>query len=263
MNDATVVCGAGAAVLAVGAGARSTWSPCGLSMLSSITPMGERGRGTRFAVTAGWFVAGAVVGGLTLGLAQAGLAAALGALAPAPAAVAALCALAALVAAASDSRLGGWSLPIHRRQVNELWLDRYRPWVYGAGFGWQIGAGLATYVMTAALYAVIVLCALSGAPLLALAVGGLFGLVRGLAVLLGRGLTTPQRMADFHRRFSAAGPRVAAAVVALEVAVGAAAAGLLWAPAAPLVLAGAGALALRRRRSAQRSPNLLVHETGA
>ena len=49
---------------------------------------------------------------------------------------------AAILAAASDSRLGGFHLPFHSRQVNERWLDQFRPWVYGAGFGWQIGAGL-------------------------------------------------------------------------------------------------------------------------
>ena len=44
---------------------RGVWSPCGLSMLSSITPMTEAGRGHRFASTATWFTVGGVVGGLT------------------------------------------------------------------------------------------------------------------------------------------------------------------------------------------------------
>ena len=56
-----------AAVVTIGAAARSTWSPCGLSMLASITPLSERGRGHRYRSTAGWFVAGATVGGATLG----------------------------------------------------------------------------------------------------------------------------------------------------------------------------------------------------
>ena len=38
--------------------------------------------------------------------------------------------------------LGGFILPVHHRQVNERWLDQFRPWVYGAGFGWQIGDGV-------------------------------------------------------------------------------------------------------------------------
>ena len=43
--------------VAVVAGARSTWSPCGLSMLASITPLAEQGRGHRYRSTAAWFVA--------------------------------------------------------------------------------------------------------------------------------------------------------------------------------------------------------------
>jgi len=34
--------------VAISAAARSTWSPCGLSMLSSLTPLAERGRGHRY-----------------------------------------------------------------------------------------------------------------------------------------------------------------------------------------------------------------------
>ena len=53
-ND--VIVGLGVAVTAVAAAARSTWSPCGLSMLSSITPFGEHGRRHRYAVTATWYL---------------------------------------------------------------------------------------------------------------------------------------------------------------------------------------------------------------
>ena len=55
-------------VAAVAAAIRSTWSPCGLSMLSTLTPLAERSRGHRYAVTATWFVLGATLGGATLGL---------------------------------------------------------------------------------------------------------------------------------------------------------------------------------------------------
>ena len=56
-----------ALLVAVAAAVRSTWSPCGLSMLSTITPFGERAKGHRYAATSAWFVVGAVAGGLTLG----------------------------------------------------------------------------------------------------------------------------------------------------------------------------------------------------
>ena len=62
------------------------------------------------------------------------------------------------------------------RQVNEVWLDRYRSWVYGAGFGWQIGVGLATYIVTAAVYLTIALAALTGEPATAFVILTGFGL---------------------------------------------------------------------------------------
>ena len=45
----------------------------------------------------------------------------------------------------------------------------------------------------------------------------LFGLVRGLAVLLGRGITSAAALAAFHRRFFAWGPTVGRVTVAVEV----------------------------------------------
>src|ERR1044071_9362159 len=53
-----------ALIVAVAAATRSTWSPCGLSMLSTITPMAEQSRGHRYGVTATWFILGAGLGGL-------------------------------------------------------------------------------------------------------------------------------------------------------------------------------------------------------
>ena len=150
-----------AAAVVVAAAVRSTWSPCGLSMLSTITPLGERGRGHSYRSTATWFVVGATGGGATLGLLMSGLALAVSALHPSGTVTGTLALIAALVAAGSDSGIAGVRLPFHGRQVNERWLDRYRPWVYGAGFGWQIGCGLATYITSAAVYLMIVLGALT------------------------------------------------------------------------------------------------------
>ena len=138
-------------------------------MLSTITPLSERAKGHSYRSTAGWFVLGGAAGGATLGVAMAGLAAGVRSLHLSPT-VLGLCALgAAVTAAVSDAGIAGVRLPVHRRQVNERWLDQYRPWVYGAGFGWQIGAGLVTYITTAAVYLMIVLGALTAAPVAALA----------------------------------------------------------------------------------------------
>ena len=229
-----------ALVMAVGAGARSTWSPCGRSMFSTITPIGEQARGARFTTSATWFVVGGVAGGATLGGALALVAVAVGALHLTAATVGIVACVAALVAAASDSRIAGVQIPIHRRQVNEAWLDRFRPWVYGAGFGWQIGSGLVTYIMTAAVYLIAVLAVMTGNPWTALGVGVLFGTVRGLAVLLGRVITTPARLASFHRRFAELEPVSRRIIVVMEVVVASVVAGALWLPAAAVVVAVAG-----------------------
>jgi hypothetical protein len=255
MSTATIVL---AIVVALAAATRSTWSPCGISMLSSITPIGERARGNRWRWTAGWFVIGAVIGGAVLGAGVAALASAVGRFGPSPTAVAAGTVGAAAMAAVIDA---GWTpieLPILRRQVDERWLDRYRGWAYGAGFGAQIGVGLATYLMTAAVALMIVLGALSGDPLVGFTCGVVFGAWRGSAVLLGRRLTTAERVRRFHRRFDAAAAPVRRTVIGVELVVAVVAAGLGW--GAPVALAGAGLVALglglRQVRLAWRSAGL-------
>ncbi len=208
-----------AIVVAVAAAVRSTWSPCGLSMLSTLTPLAERSRGHRYAATAAWFVVGATVGGATLGLVAAGLAMGVATLGPSAETAALVAAVSALIAGGSDLAPFGRQLPFHRRQVDELWLGRYRRWVYASGFGWQIGAGVITYIMTAALYLLVVLAALTGSPAAALAVLTLFGLLRGLAVLLSVRITTPAALHAFHRRFDAWGPASRQQVIAVQFGV--------------------------------------------
>jgi hypothetical protein len=205
------------AVVTVVAAVRSTWSPCGLSMLATITPLSELGRGHRYRATASWFVVGSVVGGLTLGSAAAALTVGVDSLHLTARERIVVALAATALAVTSDLDVGGFHLPVHHRQVNERWLDRFRPWVYGAGFGWQVGTGLATYIMTAAVYLMIGLSALTGMPWLALSVGAVFGLVRGLSVLLGRRITSPQALSTFHGRFVTFGPRVRRLTIAAQL----------------------------------------------
>lgn len=244
-----------ASVLAVAAAIRSTWSPCGLSMLSTITPIGERGRNHRWASTAAWFIAGAVLGGATLALGAAGLAAGVAAVDLSGTARVGIVAALAAVTLASDLNLGGFRLPSHTRQVNEVWLDQYRSWVYGGGFGWQIGVGLATYVTTSAVYLLIAASALTASPLAAFLVVTAFGLVRGLAVLLGRGLTSPDRLLSLHRRLDELLPTAQRGIVLVQAAVLAVAAGAAWGPAPAVVLGtvGVAVTAARRPRPATRA----------
>jgi hypothetical protein len=64
----------------------------------------------------------------------------------------------------------------------------------------------------------IVLAVLTGRPTTALVVGVVFGLVRGLAVFLGRHITSAAALAEFHRRLVAAEPVARAVMTGCEVA---------------------------------------------
>jgi len=234
-----------ALVIALAAALRSTWSPCGVSMLSTITPIAERARGHRYPVAVGWFILGATLGGASLGLGMAALAAAVASFGPSVTVALGVSAGLALLAAAADARLGGFHLPGHTRQVNELWFGRYRTWVYAGGFGWQIGVGLATFITTNAVYVMIAMAALTGEPLVALAIGTAFGFVRGLAVLTGHRLVSPDALLAFHRRFDGLDQPTRWACVAVLVAVGAFTAAVGIAPLAGVaVIVAAAALAV-------------------
>lgn len=232
-----------AIVIAIAAAVRSTWSPCGQSMLSQITPIAEAGRRQRFGRTAGWFIAGAVLGGVTLGGAAAGLAALVAAGGVGQQTALGIAAACAFVSAAVDSRVLGFGPPFLRRQVNEDWLTRYRSWLYGSGFGWQIGVGFTTYIMTVAVPLTLVLGALSASPWAALGIGIVFGLARGLAVLLGAPVRTLPALHSFHRRFDAATEPVRQAVIGVQLAV---AVGATWAvaPAPVAAVVSVAAIAL-------------------
>jgi hypothetical protein len=167
-------------------------------MLSSISPLGERARDSRWWLTTTAYVGGSLVGGLAVG----GLAATLGSLVPlgwrsSPAAQLVLAAL-LLCGLALDLRVGGLALPSWRRQVDEQWLTRYRGWVYGAGFGAQLGFGLVTIITSATTYAAVLLAAWSGHLDAGLAIGGTFGLVRALPSL---GLRRVTDRGALHRVF--------------------------------------------------------------
>lgn len=237
-----------ALIAAAAAAVRSTWSPCGLSMLSTITPMAERARGHRYGVTAAWFVVGAAVGGATLGAGAAGLAAIIAVLDPSATATFGAAAVLAVTAALVDAGAFGRRPPFFRRQVDDAWLSKYRAWVYGAGFGWQIGVGLATYIMTAAVVLTVALAVLTASPLAAFAIGVAFGVGRGLVVLLGARLRSPAALGALHARLDALEAPVRWAVVGVQGAVAAVAALVAWGPVAAagvVVVVGLGVVVAR------------------
>ena len=173
---------------------RGLWSPCGLSMLSSLNPVSERSRGNRFWLTAGWYVVGAALGGTVLGGGCALVAVGVQHVGAPAAAMWAIVMCAAAIAALSDARVGGWSLPMHPRQVDERWLTKYRRWIYASGYGVQIGTGFATYIMTAGVYLTAVVAAAAGDPPAALLAGVLFGVVRGLGIAVAAAARDPDTL---------------------------------------------------------------------
>jgi hypothetical protein len=226
-----------AVVIAVVAAVRGTWSPCGVSMLSSITPLSESGRGNRYWATVTWFLLGAILGGATLGAVSALGARVVSATEMSPASSALLVLVAGLVTVASDLGVGGFRLPANPRQVERTWLDRYRSWVYGVGFGWQLGVGVATYVMSASVYLMVVAAASTGRPLLAMAVVTLFGFLRGLAILPAARVRTPADLARLHRLIERFRPLSRTISVATQIGVLAAAATVLGGVGPGLVVA--------------------------
>jgi hypothetical protein len=245
-------------VVAFAAAVRSTWSPCGQSMLSQLTPVGEASRGYRYRTTATWFIVGAAVGGATLGAVMALLAAVVSASGATATALLGIAAGVAVLGAAVDGGVFGFAPPFFKRQVNEYWLARYRAWVYGSGFGWQIGAGVTTYIMTAAVFLTIALGALTAGPWAAFGIGVCFGTVRGLAVLLTARRRTTAELFALHRRFDELGEPVRRAVIVVQLLVAVVAVGIAWSFVAALVAAAVLAVVALVTFGARRRPSHAV-----
>ena len=185
-------------LVAIHGALRAAWSPCGQSMLASLTPVAERARGSSWRVTVTAFALGAVAAGAAGGALLGGI----GSLLPGahwrmPMVIVAL--TAALVIDGTPLRR---RLPLTKRQVNEDWMHRYRGWVYGLGFGAQLGFGLSTIVSSAAMYVALVAAFLAGDPLRGAIVTGVFGLVRGLTILAAAHVRRPDQLVALHRRLA-------------------------------------------------------------
>jgi hypothetical protein len=170
-------------------------------MLASITPLGERGRQRKWSTTATAYTIGAGAGGATTGalFGVVGLA-----VASSVESVAGWILIIALALAALFEM--GWmpvKLPTNQRQVNEDWLDEYRGWVVGLGFGYQLGTAFVTIVTSASVYVTFLAAALTGSVWGGVTIGAVFGLARAFPLLAVRKVTTPQSLASVHRRMDA------------------------------------------------------------
>jgi hypothetical protein len=173
-------------------------------MLASITPLGERARGSRFWLTAAFFVGASIVAAAGLGALLGGLGSA--ALHAVGGDVRLALLAAALLAGFALDVLG--RLPGPRRQVNEDWLREYRGWVYGAGFGGQLGVSVATIVTTSLVYATLCAAFLSASAGSGALVAGVGGAARGLTLLAGARVQAPDDLVRLHGRIGALRPRV-------------------------------------------------------
>ena len=197
-------------------------------MLSSISPLGERGRRSRWGLTVAAYLLGSVLGGLVVGV----LSAALGGLVPAGARASGgavgLVVAVVLAGLLLDVRARGGALPSWHRQVDEAWLARYRGWVYGLGFGVQLGAGVLTIVTSSTVYAVLVLAVWSGSVPVGAALGLVFGLARALPVVALRRVHGPAQLRELFGRVERWGPPVDRLARGSRVVAALAVAGTAW-----------------------------------
>lgn len=153
------------------------------------------------------YIVGALAGGSALG----GAAAAVGALAHGvvPWSQSAAFVVGLLVVAAAglgDVVRRGRALPWPQRQVNEDWLTTYRGWIYGIGFGFQLGLGVVTYITTFGVLATIAVAFLTASPPAGVLIGAGFGVTRGLALLTVRRVQDPASLRTFHRWMADSAP---------------------------------------------------------
>ncbi|MEP6758686.1 MAG: hypothetical protein ABJB55_05785 [Actinomycetota bacterium] len=163
-------------------------------MLGSITPLGERGRGSRWWVTVSAYVVGSALGGVAAGGLAATLGMAVGAVAWSTGVRLLAIAVVLVVGLVLDLRLGGARLPSVRRQVDEEWRGRYRGWVWGLAFGFQLAVGVVTVVTTSTVYVAWLAAALSGSVSGGVAIGIAFGLARALPVFAVAGVRSPGQL---------------------------------------------------------------------
>lgn len=185
-------------------------------MLSSIHPLGERARHNRWGVTVAAFTLGAVGSGTLVGLA-------LGSIGSAVIGTSSGLGLAATASAALAAGLGDWTRvkpPGPERQVNETWIGAFRGWVYGGGFGLELGFGFATYVVTWGVYAMYAAALFTSSPLAGALVGATFGVGRSASLWLGGYVDRPSRLTAFSRRLASAGPVVRVASTAILALLG-------------------------------------------
>ena len=190
-------------------------------MLGSMSPVGDRSRNQRWWITATAYTVASVAAGALTGAVLGAAGQALVGIVRVPAAMRLLVLGAILIAAAALDAGARGRLPTWRRQVDERWLTTYRGWVYGAGFGAQLGTGVATIVTSAATYATLAAAFLSTSWRGGLLVGVVFGVARAMPLLFMARVRSVDRLYAVTRRVAAGGQRAHRLTVAGQGVLGA------------------------------------------
>jgi sulfite exporter TauE/SafE len=162
-------------------------------MLGSITPLGGRGRGSRWWVTVTAYVLGSTLAGIAVGSGLGFLGSSLASRTPVTTRLVVV-ALAVIAGLLVDAGSFGLRLPTVRRQVDEGWRAGYRGWVWGFGYGIQLGAGAVTVVTTSTVYVTWLAAGLSGSAVAGALIGTTFGLARAIPVLSVAGVRRPDQL---------------------------------------------------------------------
>jgi len=182
-------------------------------MLASISPLGERARRQRYAVTVVAYIAASTVAGALLG----GLLAAAGAPWAGTHGSLLVIGVLAVVGLLLDARVLGLRVPGPRRQVNEDWLATYRGWVYGIGYGAQLGLGITTIVTASITWVAFACAAATGSLAAGMVVGATFGLARALPVLATARAYDPSTLRARLARLDRLRPQTARVATVLQV----------------------------------------------
>jgi hypothetical protein len=163
---------------ALAAGITGAWSPCGLSMVDTLSPDGYARRLRTSLLACATFAFGALGGGAITFGGLAVIGAALGAGGSAAVGFAVVVAAAAAAAEARGLRIA----PQIRRQVPEAWRRMLPVPLAAAGYGLLLGLGFTTFVLSFAVWALAAASIALGDPALGLAIGLAFGAGRALPV---------------------------------------------------------------------------------
>jgi preprotein translocase subunit SecG len=162
-------------------------------MLSSIHPLGERARQGNWWVAVSSFAITSTAAGAAVGW----VAGWIGSLLVRWSAHTQMLSVGLTMIVAALLEFARVPVPSSHRQVNERWIGAYRSWVYGGGFGLQLGTGFLTHVVTWAVPAVFLAELLLANPGTGALVGAAFGGGRWLLLGAAGWIDRPSRLSRF------------------------------------------------------------------